>query len=198
MASEHSPDDRITAEKAADVGTPPSALSEEARQLLSPEISPANFVKALTDAGLLPDAIRFLAHALPKVNAVRWAYAAAQKATGEEASDSELRCLESARKWADDPSEENRQEAMAAAEEDDFSGAAAWAAAAASWSGGSMTPPEFEEVPPPEHLTGTAAASAVLLASVATEPSKVQALQRELLQAGLDLASDRSVSTPRP
>ena len=196
MASEHSPPDRITAEKATDVGDP-SALSEEARQLLSPEISPADYLEALTGAGLLPDAIRFLAHALPKVDAVRWACAAAQTATGE-ASDSELRCIESALRWVEEESEENRQEAMAAAEEDDFSGAAAWAAAAASWSGGSMAPPEFEEVPPPEHLTGTAAASAVLLASVATEPGKVQELQRELLQTGLDLASDRSVSTPGP
>ena len=62
------------------------------------------------------------------------------------------------------------------------------AALAAFWSGGSLTGPDDPVVPPDEHMTATAVAGAVLLASVGAAPDDVPKRQQRFLLLGLGVA----------
>jgi hypothetical protein len=48
-------------------------LGEEAKKILTPEISANEFIEALISKQLHPDAVQFIAHFLPKRQAVWWA-----------------------------------------------------------------------------------------------------------------------------
>src|ERR1035441_7160931 len=58
-------------------------LGEEAMALLRPELHPLDFVALLMEKTLYPDAVRFIAHALPKREAVWWGWVCARRAAGE-------------------------------------------------------------------------------------------------------------------
>ena len=58
-------------------------LGEEAMALLRPEMHPLDFVALLMAEALYPDAVRFIAHALPKREAVWWGWVCARRAAGD-------------------------------------------------------------------------------------------------------------------
>lgn len=178
-----------TAERASEVADP-EALSDQARELLDAEVSPSEFLASLQAQALLPDAIQFLARVLTKRQAVQWACEAIETTIGdEELEPAGQACVVAARTWIAADDEENRQAAMQAAEDEGYATAAGWAAAAAGWSGGSMLPPDLDDVPPAEDLTASAAASAVLMASVSSEAADVPETQAKLVDLGVALAS---------
>ncbi len=175
-------------------------LAPEAMALLAPGATPAIFLKALIGAGLLVDAIRLLAIALPRREAVWWACLAARgalatapaAAPATDAPPADLAALEAAEAWVYRPTEENRRATFPPAELLNFKTAAAYAAMAAFWSGGSLAPPDAPVVVPPgDGLTGTAAAAAVLLAAAAL-PKEAPARQRASLVQALDIANGGS------
>lgn len=177
---------KIAAEKAAEVATQ-NPLGEEANRLLNDTLNPKEYLDLLIEKGYLLDAIHFLAHALPKREAVWWACLCCRQGCVDP-PELDLSALQAAEKWVIDPSEDHRRAAMRAAETAEFSTAAACAAVAAFWSEGSMAPPELPAVPPGEQLTGHGAAGAVLLAAVASEPEKAAEKHGAFLQLGLDIA----------
>jgi hypothetical protein len=177
----------VKAETAAEI-CDTCALREEALDLLEDEMAPDAYLQALMDGELYPDAIKFLAQALPKRDAVIWARSCAQEAAGEEPTEADATCLEMIERWLVDPSEDNRRAAMDVADEAVYATAVAAAAAAAGWTEGSMGPAEYDDVPPPENLTGTMVASAVLLASVAGDPAEAKATQKGFLERGVGIA----------
>ena len=59
-------------------------LGEEAKKLLRDGQTPAQFLDVLIEKQQFPDAVRFLAHALPKREAVWWAWFCARRTAGEE------------------------------------------------------------------------------------------------------------------
>ena len=65
-------------------------LGEEAKKILTPEISANDFIEALISKQLHPDAVQFIAHLLPKRQAVWWALGcvkqSAEKPTPDTAS----------------------------------------------------------------------------------------------------------------
>ena len=63
---------KVQAKTAAEI-CGPIELSEAARKLLDENVPPADFLARLTETGMAEDAVRFLAHALPKREAVWWA-----------------------------------------------------------------------------------------------------------------------------
>ena len=176
---------KTAAELCADVD-----LGKEARELLTPEDNPRQFVQRLMEHDLLLDTIRVVARALSKPVAVRWACSCAVQASGERAKVPDASCVAAAERWAAEPSEENRRAAMAAAAATDYGTPGAWAAAAAGWAGGSLAPPEVPLVPPPDHLTAHAVAGAVTLAA-ASDPEQLETRQIAFLHAALDLADGR-------
>jgi hypothetical protein len=160
-------------------------IGEEAIALLRDGMSPIEFLNSLIEHGELVDAVQFLAHTMPKREAVWWACRAALATASAGAARAALRKAEA---WAIDPVEERRVAAFMSAEDAGFDTPAGCAAAAAAWSGGSLAPPGAPVVPPGEYLTAHGAAAAVMLAAVSGPAESIPAAYRDLLASGLAIA----------
>jgi hypothetical protein len=163
-------------------------LGAEAKKLLRDGLTPAHFLDTLVEKQHFPDAVRFLAHALPKREAVWWACLCSRNVAGSNVPPKIAAALQAAEKWVGDPSEENRRAAMPAAEAAEFKTAAGCAAVAAFWSGGSLGPPNVPVIPPGEYLTAHGVAGAVMLAAVQTEPEKAPEKYCKFLAQGIEVA----------
>jgi len=165
-------------------------LGEEAGKLLRDELTPWEYLALLLQAQHYLDAIRFLAYALPKREAVWWACLCARSVAGMNPPPQITAALQAAERWVSDPNEDNRRTAMPAAEAAEFSTPAGCAAVAAFWSGGSLGPPDVPVIPPGEYLTAHAVASTVMLAAVLMEPDKAVEKYRTFLTQGIEVAND--------
>ncbi|HEY9226365.1 MAG TPA: hypothetical protein VIP11_06965 [Gemmatimonadaceae bacterium] len=180
------PPTRGTAElcAVADVG-------DEAKALLPDNGAappPKTFVAMLMERDLHADAVRFLAHALPRREAVWWAWVCARKVAGAEPAPPIKAALDATERWIVQPTEEHRRHALAAGEAAEFGTSAGCAALAAFMSSGSLAPPEAPMVPPGEFMTAKAVSGSVTLAAVATEPDKAGAKFKEFVQLGIEVA----------
>jgi hypothetical protein len=172
-------------------------LSNEAKALLgADEPEPPAFVGQLVEGELYADAVRFLAHALPKRESVWWAWVASRNAAGAEPAPLIKSALEATERWIVQPTEEHRRAAMAAGEAAEFGTAAGCAALAAFMSGGSMAPPENPAVPPGEFMTAKAVAGSVTLAAV-TKPDQMKAQFTEFVRVGLEVAERTKLWAPK-
>jgi len=124
-------------------------LSAAGIAALDPALDASANLDLLMKRGLLSDAVRFLAHSLPKREAVWWACLCARDMLPADAAPALLAAVQAAEGWVMAPSEEKRREAMVTAEAAGFRAPASWAAVAAFWSGGSMAPPNAPVVPRP-------------------------------------------------
>ena len=163
-------------------------LSPAGAAALDPALDASSSIDVLMKGGLLMDAVRLLAHALPKREAVWWACLCTRDMLPADAEPAIAAAVQAAEGWVIAPSEEKRREAMTRAEAAGFRAPASWAAVAAFWSGGSMAPPNAPVVPPGDGLTGAAVAGAILLAAVQTEPEKAPEKYRRFLDCGIDIA----------
>ncbi len=168
---------------AADVAKP-LPLTEPARLKLAPGLGVRAFYEALAaDPGLAEDAVRFLAAALPKREAVWWGLACLRETLPAPFPEPVLRALMAVEKWVKEPAEGTRRAAGAAADEAGYGTPAGCLAAAAFWSGGSLTPANLPPVPPRDDLTALAVAGALLLGA-AVEPLKGDATRARYLAVG--------------
>jgi hypothetical protein len=163
-------------------------LGEAAMAMAGPETQPAEYVSLLLGKKLYPDAVRFVAHALPKREGIWWAWMCARRAAGEQAKPEIRAALEATEKWIAQPNEEHRRAAMAAAEKAQFDTPAGCAGLAAFLTSGSMAPPEAPPVPPGEYLSAKAVSGAVICAAV-TEPENAPARFEQFVAQGLDVAN---------
>lgn len=179
---------KIEAKKATAIGQLVE-LEDDARELLNEDQTPAAYIELLQDKKLYADAIRFLAIALPKREAVWLACVAARSMLPkEDVPPQELATLSAAEQWVYQPTEENRRQAMAFAEAAEFKTASSWAAVSAFWSAGSMSPPDAPVVPPAFDLTAKAVTGAVLLAVASVDPEKMDEAYQHMLSIGIDIA----------
>ena len=109
-------------------------LGEEAKKILTPEISANEYIDALISKQLHPDAVQFIAHYLPKRQAVWWALGCVKQSVPPEVPPEQDAALKSTERWIAEPSEENRQAAFKAAEDADTSTPAGITALAAYYS----------------------------------------------------------------
>jgi hypothetical protein len=163
---------------------PPEAAAQVASCALASEA-----LASLEAGGLLVEAARLCAHALPAREAVWWAArcAAATASADLPQIDQEARALAEA--WVRQRSDAIRREAMDKAQLAGCTSAEAWAAVAAFWSGDSMAPADQPKVPPAPHLTGVAVAGAVVLASVRGDPARQSARLKRFLVSARDIAA---------
>ncbi len=180
--------DKITAKSAAEVSVR-ARLGEEARALLAEGMTCRQYLDQLVERHLDADAVQFLAHALPKREAVWWACLCAVQVLGPEPAPAATAALDAARAWVIDPKDEKRRATFPAAEAADLGTPAGCTAAAAYFSGGSLAPANLPAVAPAEHLTAHLAASALTLAAVIKEPEKAAEKHASFLQIGLEIAS---------
>lgn len=167
---------RLAAKTAAEIckDCKPEAAAKE---LLTPQQTPSQFLAALQEKHLSAEMVKVLAHGLPDREGVAWAVQCAQKVAGTLPA-ADAQALQAAQAWVKNPSAEKQATAAAAAERTDFQGPGAWAAQAAAWAGeGTPKPPAADGVASPR-LTPQAVAAAVLLAS--TIQARPQFAKRQL------------------
>src|SRR6185369_8788618 len=97
-----------------------SELGDEATALCRDGMAPREFLKLLIEKNHFPDAVRFLAHVMPKREAVWWAWMCARRSAGDEPAPKVQASLNATEQWIKQPTEENRRAAMKAAEEADL------------------------------------------------------------------------------
>jgi hypothetical protein len=176
---------------AADVCTR-FALGHAARPLLQDGQKTRAYLQALVDAKQFIDAVKVLAHAVPKREGVWWACQCCRQDPGVEKAPKVLAALEAGERWVADPSEDNRRAAYPAAEAAGFDTPAGCAAVAAFWSGGSLGPPNVPVIPPGEGLTAHGVAGAILLAAATAPPAEVANTYRKFLARGVAVADGKN------
>ncbi|WP_226643348.1 DUF6931 family protein [Microbulbifer variabilis] len=163
-------------------------VSEEAEEHLVPDTAPEVSINQLVEAGLYPDAIKLLAHGLPKREAVWWACLAARDIQSPETDEDNVSALIAAETWAKKPSEESRLKCKALGDKTKHKTPASWAATAASWCHGSLAAEGEPVVEPPEHLYAHAVAGSITLAAVLSDPVDPAKRFDRYMKQGLDLA----------
>jgi predicted component of type VI protein secretion system len=167
-------------------------LDDPAKGLLDDKQSTRQFYTLLVKEKLYPDAVRLLAHALPKREAIWWTARCVRAALGDtEPSRTDRNALEAAERWVVEPDEKNRRAAQPAAEATNYETACGWLAAGAFWSGGSMAPPDMPDVPPKETLTPQAAVVAISLTATA-DPKRAPELYAEFVSIGSAVADGQN------
>src|ERR1035437_6789250 len=172
-------------------------LGEEAMALLRPDLHPLDFVALLMEKALFPDAVRFIAHALPKREAGWWGWVCARRAAGENPPPKIKAALDATEKWIAQPSEDNRRLAMAAAEKAELGTAAGCAGLSAFFSGGRLAPPDAPPVPPGEFLAAKAVSGAVIFAAVAKEPERAPERFKSFVAQGVEVTTRVKLWEPR-
>jgi hypothetical protein len=172
-------------------------LGEEAMALLRPELHPLDYVALLMEKSLFPDAVRFIAHALPKREAVWWAWVCAKRSAGENPPPKIKGALDASERWVAQPNEDNRRLAMAAAEKAELGTAAGCTGLAAFFSGGSLAPPDAPPVAPGEFLAAKAVSGAVIFAAVAKEPEKAPEKFRSFVAQGVEVTNRVKLWEPK-
>jgi hypothetical protein len=153
------------------------------------EATPAEFLSQLVEAGNFDAAVKFVAFALPRREAVWWACVCARMELQDPAPEPIMEALLAAEAWVRKPTDENRRAAMGCAQAGDFQSPAAWAAVGAFWSSGSMGPPDVPEVPAAPHLLGVAILGAVTLAAVQSQPELADEKRARYITAAVDIAN---------
>jgi hypothetical protein len=165
------------------------ALAPAAEPHLKEGMPPLDFVKALCAGKCYPDAVQFLARALPKREAVWWSCACVREILPPDDQPVLLiGAVQSAEAWVYRPTEENRRKAQQAAKAIQAPHPARWTVQAAFWSGGSMAPPDAPEVKPAEDLTAKAVSNAVIGAAT-RDPRKVEERYKLFMEYALDIAN---------
>jgi hypothetical protein len=166
-----------------------ATLPPEAQAPLGDCAEIGNALDRLEAAGFAPEAVRVLAHALPKREGVWWACMCATSTAPEDLCESDRLAEETAELWVRRQTDDLRRAAMLHAEVGGFMTAEAWTGIAAFWSGDSLAPLGERPIPPLPEQTGTAVAAAVMLASVRGDGAQYAARLKRFLESGRDIAS---------
>lgn len=164
-------------------------LDGAGNELLAGKPDAASALDALVAAERLPDAMRLIAHALPKREVVWWACMCARAVPDPALPEPDAAALVAAEAWVRKPDEASRRAAMEAAQKCGFRTPEAWAAVGAFWSGGSMAPEGQPVVPPADHLTGVAVAGGIIMAALRHKPELAPARFARFLESARDIAA---------
>lgn len=172
-------------------------LDPPSQALFRPGMPPGQFLDVLVQRGEFPDAVRLLAHGLPRREAVWWACLAARGSLSAATPPAAVKALTAAEAWAVQPTEEKRWAAHAAAEASKLETACGLAAISAFFAGPTLvhpgtakpgTPPP-PPVPPDPYLTAKAVSSAIVIAAVTGPPDQIAARYQRYLAQGIDVAN---------
>jgi hypothetical protein len=165
-------------------------LSELAREALADDPTPTGYLTTLLVAESYDDAVRFLAHALPRADAVRWACECARAGRDGALPPAAQTALAAARRWAATQDAQHCRDAADAAEAEGMKneGAARFAALAAAWSGESLAPEGLPPAAPSPGLGASAVAASLMIAAQTGEPAGIGERYRECLTRGIVIA----------
>ena len=149
------------------------------------EAAPLDYARRLLASRRPGDAILFLAHLLPRREAVWWARQCVGAILGSRADDDAFRAAEA---WVRAPEEERRRAALEIGGVADQQCATTWLAIAAGWSGGSVTAPDQKPIQPPPSACAKAANAAIVLAACSAEPRLIASWIAACVDAGVRFA----------
>lgn len=170
-------------------------LADDARRLLTPEMTARGLFDASVEAQNWPNAIQILAWLLPKRAAVWWGCLCSWQATRPDPMARAETALQAALAWVQDPSEPRRRQAEAAAQRATTYTSAGCLAMAAFWAEGNVSAPHLPTVSPPEHVTARLVGAAILRAAAERDAANANLHQRKSLGLGLEVARRRLLWT---
>jgi hypothetical protein len=174
--------------KWTEAGQVVALAAEDAPEDKALSLAPSAYFAQLRGQARRAEAVKFLALALPRLEAVAWAARAVRDTkTSAAPKADEVRALRSALLWVSDPRENRRRAAFEAAQECAPASAERLVAMGAFCSGGSIAPEDCPPVQPPRGAAGLFASGAVLSAAAAS-PN---------MQAALDTALDMGAKIAR-
>ena len=154
-------------------------------------VAPLDHARALAPAA----ALAFLAHLLPRREAVWWGCQSVSAVLGAAARSEGLRL---ALHWVRDPDETLRREALAFSQAGDLRDPANWLARAAGHSGGSLLAPEHPPRPPAPDACAMAVNAAVVLAATSAPAPMILPWMRECAEAAARFAKGEEARVLAP
>ena len=140
-------------------------ITPQAREIVQPNMKPADAIAVLQAADLERDAIQLIAHALPIMQSIRWGLDCLRQK--QDWQPDELKVFDCVERWLASPNETLRIRAQQLAERIGLENASAWLGYAIFWSGtGSIVPADLPAVMPPDNMVGHAINAALLMAMV--------------------------------
>lgn len=161
----------------------------ETLALLAGADSPRSFLESLVSADQPAEARRFLAHALPRREAIFWAAEAVASVQAGRIPAPQLAALEAVRQWLAEPGDQHRRACWTASETSGLDTAAGLVALAVYFSEGSLSPEGLPPVAPAPHLAADTAANAMTLATLAPQPEQAPEREKAILAIGLEIAA---------
>jgi hypothetical protein len=157
-------------------------IGEKAADLLTAQSTTKDFIALLVQKEFYPDAIRIVAHLLPKRESIGWGCLCVRHLHSLK-PDKPLPEVHSAvERWVSAPNEDNRWAAKKMADGENPKSLSGLLAMAVFFAGPSMAPANLQAVPPPETATPETVGNVVVLAGVVTEPEKAKEKHRVFMQ----------------
>jgi hypothetical protein len=129
---------------------------------------PIDYIKGLTVAGKVEDAVTLCAYLLPRREAVWWACGCTRDLVGD-IPQARVAGLVAAEAWVAEPDDEHRRAALEIGTAGDSNDPVTWLALAAGWAGGLLISNSKRQVAMPQHMTARAARVAVLIGALAVK-----------------------------
>jgi len=159
------------------------------------DIAPSDFVRALLASRRKITAVSFLAHILPRREAVWWARQSLAAILGVGMEDEAARAAEA---WVRNPEETTRRAALDVGLAGHLQRPTTWLARAAGYSGGSVIAPEHAPMLPAPAACAQAAAAAVVLAITQQPPPTIPQWIEACVSGGLRFAEGGEAKIERP
>lgn len=163
------------------------SASESALAALDDRSLPSQFLRALVEKELHPDAIQLIAHYLPKRQSVWWACQCIKTTFGPKTTPQMKAAVEAAEKWVAQPTEENRRAAQQTAELDESGSAAHVVGLAAAFSE-QQSAADARTREKQQYMTAKLAAGAVLLAATA-DATKAKEKLADFIAQGISVVN---------
>jgi hypothetical protein len=137
---------------------------------------------------LYSEAVKFLAHGLPKREAIWWAYLVSEAAEHHSTDPQTQEALSTIEHWAREPNEARRRQAGSVGEALRYYTPSSWAAMAILWSGGSITPEGRPPVEASPVMCAKAVSNAIIIGAHQLHATPPDEAFKRFLRQGLHIA----------
>ena len=136
---------------------------------------------------LYSEAVKFLAHGLPKREAIWWAYLVSEAAEKNSTDPQTQQALSTIEHWTREPNEARRRQAGVLGEALQYYTATSWAAMAVLWSGGSITPEGRPPVEASDAMCAKAVSNAIIIGVHQLAAASSDEVFKQFLRQGLHI-----------
>jgi hypothetical protein len=178
---------KIDHKKACDV-MDTNYLDPGSSDLLDEEMRPEAFIRKLSEAKKWRDAVKVMAHILPRREAVWWACICARQMEDLTSDKMEILALEAAEKWVFKPTDKKRLNAFQLAQKSDSPSAGTMSAMAAVHSERTLQVAKGQKLELDSDAFPHIVAAIAMMSTSAAEESRVERQYRQILKSGEHIA----------